>query len=395
LSAIRGQTGEVAKNLLMQRAEKLPILASDDLAKKLPPMDWLIRNFWPLGSHGPIAGAKKTLKSYIALAGALAVSSGIEMLGNPVWKVPYPGPVIVLSGEGGEYLVRSRLQRISRDVYGMKLRSLSRLPLVVLPSSPKFGTDQFVGYLLRALDIFSEPPALIIIDSVYNYHPTSKEVQVSNVYDRGPMLSEVSDTAYRWCGQEVVLWLIDHFKSTGNGSLDLDSIAQAGMAEFADTWMLLKHREKPDPDNGLFKLRAEIGSRQPWPGAGWEIDWDIGRYDEDANDWAGSISVEANRCERAVTTPGKHKVTDSDITAAVLTYVEEHPWAKTKDQICHDVARDTGTGDKRVRAAFGDLAEKNLLLSEKRKREEGGTEKMRELWAPGDGKYHAGVNSGR
>jgi hypothetical protein len=379
-------TGEGTRSKLIQRAKNLPVITAPDLAQKVPPLDFLIRGVWPLGSHGPIAGRKKALKSYTALAVDLAVASGKSFLGNDDWKIPHARPVIIFAGEGGEHLIRRRLQRIAHDVYG--IRSIARLPIVVLPATPKFGTDQFAGYLLRAIDALGETPGLVTVDSVYNYHPSSREVQVSNVYDRGPMLSEVSHLVYEWCGADSVLQFVDHFRSTGDGRLDLDSISQAGMAEFADTWMLIGYHATPDPDAGLFPLRVEIGSRQDWPGAGYQMDWDIGRFDIGLGEWVGSISVDVSDCDRAVTVGGKAGASDDEISGGILDCVEANEWQLTKDQIISAVAKASKVGDKRVRTAFMELATAKppQLVSDKRERSEGSTMKTRELWALGDPK---------
>ena len=80
-------------------------------------------------------------------------------------------------------------------------------------------------------------PKLVILDPLYAYHPSDVEVQ--NVYARGPMLANLRELI----GDEAALIVGDHFNKTAGSRFDLDNIAQAGMAQWADSWILQKHRE--------------------------------------------------------------------------------------------------------------------------------------------------------
>lgn len=388
--------GDTARQIAKGRAASFKILSAAEIAAPVPPMEFMIRGLWPLGSHGPLSGHKKTIKSYTALAMAIAVASQENAFGNSDWFVPNPYPVAVFAGEGGDRLARSRIQRIANDVYGIGRDDLTDLPIAVLPAHAQFDSTDFAGYLYRAIDeVLGEPPGLIIVDSVYNYHPSGQDVQVANVYDRGPMFARQSDLFYRECGQRSVAILVDHFKksaSNSTGSLDLDLISQSGMAEFADTWWLQGHRQKPDPDNGQFYLQVEVGSRQDWPGTAFELDWDIGRYDIYERKWEGKIEVDWRTTARAAGAfEGKTHVSDDDIRAGILDLVANNAWLLTKNQICGEVAKSRSAGTERVRSLFMELATApdHPLVRDKRKRDEGGVPRERELWALGNGKIRA------
>src|SRR5271166_57455 len=377
-----GGSPKIDRELAKKLAASLPILSAADLAVPVPKMEWLIHGLWPLGSHGPIAGRKKTIKSYTTLAMAIAVASGEDAFGNPDWYVPRRRAVVIYAGEGGERLIRSRLQRIARDMYGID--DISTLRMVVLPGHAQFDTGAFTGYLFRAIDDYLDgrPPGLVIVDSVYNYHPSGQDVQVSNVYDRGPMFSRQSDLIYRECGQRSVLWLVDHFKATGNGQLDLDSISQTGMAEFADTWWLQGHRSgmKPDPDKGKFYLNVEVGSRQDWPGTALELDWDIGTYSKELGEYIGELSVSHRSSERHVpTVPGK--TGNSDISDFIVAHVDLHDMEITKTKVCRATREKFGIGNDKFYPLWDELVDESKLVSGgKRAVDEGGVKKQREVW---------------
>jgi hypothetical protein len=237
--------------------------------------------------------------------------------------------------------------------------------------------------LFRAVDEYLDerPPGLVVVDSVYNYHPSGQDVQVSNVYDRGPMFARQSDLIYRVCGQRSVLWLVDHFKSTGNGQLDLDSISQSGMAEFADTWWLQGHRPsmRSDPDKGLFYLNTEIGSRQDWPGTAFELDWEIGTYSKELGEYVGDLSVTYRSKERQ-THDVKEMVSGNKIRSFIMSYIELHDMEQTKTKIRVIAKEKLKVGNETFNLRWDELVDEKLIRAEKRKIDEGGVMKEREVW---------------
>jgi hypothetical protein len=387
---------DVAVEVARRRAERSGVAAKEfrvlrpaDLAKPVEPIEWLIKGFWPLGSHGPIGGQKKSLKTYMATAAALALAAGRPALGNPSWEVSEPRAVLYFGGEGGEAMHRRRMQRMARDLYDA---DIADLPVYLLPDVAPFDTEAFALYLVKGIEAArgdGYEPALVVVDSVYNYHPAGIEVQ--NVYERGPKFTELSGLVRRQLGEDSVLWLVDHFRKTNSDELDLDSLAQAGMGEFADTWLLLGHRSgngtpAPDPDAGRFYLRAEFGSRQSWTGAGWEVDWDIGSFDDDSCTYDKPITVDARRTGRAVAEKAKGRgATPDDIKALILDFVTVHP-GMTQNKIIERVAAENRIGDKRIRPAFEELAEVGRLRSESGTSVEGGSKRTRVVWSLGDGR---------
>jgi hypothetical protein len=318
----------------------------------------------------------------MALAEGIAVASGKPMLGNPEWTVKEALGVIIFAAEGGIALTQRRLQRIARDLYGID--DISDLPLVVLPEIAQFGKD-FNEYLSDGLSALGGiAVGLIVVDSVYNYHPSEKDVTVSNLYSRGQMFGRLSHDVYDIAGAAAAMKLLDHFRKRGNDALDLDSISQSGMGEFADSWCLLNHRTDPDVDNGRFYLQAEIGSRQDWPGAGWEIDWDIGAYDMDSGTFSKRIEVKCIPCRRA--SSGKETVSDNEIQGAIMEYVGAHEWQKNKTNIRDALAGELGVGDHRVRPALELLAAGGRLSCEVRPVPEGDRLVKRQVWGVTDRK---------
>ncbi|WP_171050077.1 bifunctional DNA primase/polymerase [Nocardia cyriacigeorgica] len=240
--------------------KRFTIVSAAELAQPVPPMEWSIRGVWPRRSFGPWAGEKKTLKTYNLLALTVALTSGKPMLGE--FEVVTPGPVLYFVGEGGRHPFQRRLQAVA-GAYGADLHDL---PIGAVFDVASLTSRDFTDAVKRGLDEMQ--PELVIVDPLYAFHPPGVEAQ--NLYERGRMLTELGALV----NGESGLIVADHFKKTGSAELDLDSIAQAGMGQWADSWALQQHREKPNLDTGEYRLSVEFGSRQ-WGGARYEIDWTL------------------------------------------------------------------------------------------------------------------------
>jgi RecA-family ATPase len=206
-------------------------------------MEWLVRNVWPRHSFGPMGGEKKTLKSYNLLSMTVAVASGEMFFGE--FEVVTPGPVLYYVGEGGMGPFQRRLQAMAR-AYKVELADL---PVHAVFEVGSLSGAAFVDALKRNLD--AAQPELVVVDPLYAFHPPGIEAQ--NLYERGRMLAEVSALV----ADEAALVVADHFKKTGNSDLDLDSISQAGMGQWADSWILQKHR-------GVVAGTTWTGTCLPW-----------------------------------------------------------------------------------------------------------------------------------
>jgi AAA domain/Bifunctional DNA primase/polymerase, N-terminal len=355
--------------------ERFVLLSARDLAQPVPPMRWMVHRVWPEKSHGPLAGAKKSLKSWNALALAIAVASGRPYLGT--FDVNTRGPVLIFNGEGGQIPFARRYQRLCA-AYGVAPADL--------PLSVTFGVGDLAGKAFRDavhryLDALQ--PVLVILDPLYVYHPPGVEAQ--NLYERGRMLGELLTLV----GHDAALIVVDHYRKTGAGNLDLDEIGQSGVAQWADSWILQAHREDPDLEAGRFRLAAEHGSRQ-WGGHRWDIDWDCGEFDHDAGEPAGAISWTVERGDGRTARRGRRTATPEDIQRAILARVAGHPPA-TKKRTVEAVAAELRAGHNRVNAEFDALAEvRGLLPTQGRVPQDRAGKRVEvpgTVWVPGDRRF--------
>lgn len=319
------------EGLLMRGAEpadddpamqRFATVSARDLAQPVPPMEWLVRGVWPRNSFGPMGGEKKTLKSYNLLSMSVAVASGEPLFGE--FEVVAPGPVVYYVGEGGQAPFQRRLQAIAR-AYGVELADL---PLHAVFEVGALDSTAFTDALKRNLD--EVQPELVILDPLYAFHPSGVEAQ--NLYERGRMLAGLSSLV----ADETGLIIADHFRKTGSADLDLDSIAQSGMGQWADSWILQKHRDKPDLDTGAYQLAVEFGSRQ-WGGSRWELDWQLpafGQLDEGKSD---AVSWTIRRGDAGADDRRKRGRGSPERRRKILDVIRSNAFQLTKNQVIETV----------------------------------------------------------
>ncbi|WP_068275539.1 AAA family ATPase [Aldersonia kunmingensis] len=321
---------------------------ASELAGPIPPMQWLVEGVWPLNSFGPLGGEKKTLKSYNLLSLSVAVASGQPFYDK--FEVANPGPVLYYAGEGGRDEHQRRLQVIAR-AYGVPLEDL---PLHTVFDAGGLDDPEFVGAMRDHLDYLQ--PRLVVLDPLYAFH--AKGIEAQNLYDRGRMLSDFN----RQVGNETSLIIADHFNKTGKGNLDLDSIAQAGMSQWADSWMLQRHREPPDMDGGEFRLAVQFGSRR-WGGREWNLDWSLPSAEAMERGEAGEVGW---KIERAASSRGA-EVRESELALRILRELWKSPGIHTKSELTHIVpGRNTDVAKEIHR-----LIELGLVHEQKAPRPEG------------------------
>lgn len=280
----------------------------------------------------------------------IAVAAGTALFDK--YHVTSPGGVLYLCGEGGRDLFANRHQVIA-ERYGLADR------LADLPFGAEFGvgmlTDkEFIDAVKRHLDVLQ--PKLVILDPLYAYHPNDVEVQ--NVYARGPMLANLRAVI----GGEAALIVGDHFNKTAPGRLDLDNIAQAGMAVWADSWILQKHRAAADLETGKFLLEVETGTRRG-SGKHLEVDWTLERdkSDPDVLGWA-SVDWDARPFEAKAVDGQSNKVAQR-----IMQVVRDNEFELTESGVAEKV------GGKREKAfeVLNELKVNGWIVVKNTERQEG------------------------
>lgn len=358
-----------------ERLRALPVESADDsagryrlvsareLAEPMEPMRWLVRGIWPERSAGVLAGDKKSMKTWNLQAIALAVAAGRSLFEK--YHVTSPGPVLYLAGEGGQNTFMNRHQVIAARYY-IDPETLRELPFGAEFGVGALDNSEFIDAVKRHLDMLQ--PKLVILDPLYAYHPS--DVEVSNLYARGPMLANLRMLV----GDEAALIVGDHFNKTAPDRLDLDNVAQAGVAQWADSWILQRHRNAPNLDEDKYWLQVETGTRRGG-GKHLEVDWSLNRdkSDPDVIAWTG-VDWECRPMD--VKSPGSRA---DDTMTAILQVVADHPFELTETRVLQMV----GGNRQRGREAFAALRSNGGIIVKDCPADEGGHQKVRARVGPG------------
>jgi hypothetical protein len=241
--------------------ERLPTITFRDLPDPfvIPTITWHAENLLCRDTHGELAGAEKSFKSYLGLCLDVALAAGLDVLGY--FPVTERQRVLILVGEGGEGPFLRRLAEVCAG-YGITPDSLHGW-LRFTTDHASASTSRFLDGINHELETWR--PALVHADPWYAYQPSTTES--SQLTSIGAALEKVGDL----CRQGGATALINHHFNRGvNGGLR--QITGAGHAEWVDSWLLTGHREPPDLAAGYYRVRLDVGSRQ-WGGGSYDIDF--------------------------------------------------------------------------------------------------------------------------
>jgi hypothetical protein len=271
--------------------------------------EWLARGLIAKPTHGMLAGARKTLKTYISQFILIAYTAGVPVFGK--FEITEPRPAVAYVGEGGRDPYWRRLERIAASM-GVELDDI---PL--FPSFEVAPVDSEIFQKSVERDLAEIQPGLFSLDPWYGFHGASDP---RNLHDEGSALAKLTAPI---TDAGASLFVVNHFNQTGTGR-DLDRITMAGGGEWSDSWWLVSHREEPDVLNGRFRLLLDVGSRQ-WGGSSWALDLNVGRFNIDAGEFDGDITY--------AIAPHIVAAGEANAEEAVIdTLVDEH-WQHTKTQL--------------------------------------------------------------
>jgi AAA domain len=320
-------------------------------------------------TYGMDTGELKSMKSYVGTSRAIGLAAGVPILGH--WHVPERRRVLFYVAEGGRVPFTRRLIRLC-EAHGVDPADLEGWLEPIFDAGP-LDSIEFRDSLRGHLADYQ--PAFVHLDPLYPFQPASVDAHRMNQV--GLMLNEVQAI----CAEsDATFWITAHMNQSGAG-FDLKRISGAGIGEWGDSWLLLKHRETPDVAGGRFKLTADIGSRQ-WGGASYDIDLNIGSFDADNGTHDGPITFQVRR-------GGSTDETRADVETqrrlkarrAVFTTTRKSRRPLTRTEI---EERSTGSSKAHIRAEIAVMIDEGLLLPKgTRKPERGGKEAPMYLLAEG------------
>jgi hypothetical protein len=297
-------------------------------------------------TYGVDTGELKTLKSYFGMARMIGLAAGVPILGR--WDVPERRRVLCYVAEGGRIPFTRRLIRMC-EAHGVDVHDLDGWLEPIFDAGP-LDSVAFRDSLRCHLTDYR--PAFVHLDPLYPFQPMA--VDSNRLAQVGLMLNDIQSIVAE---HDATFWITAHMNQSGQG-FDLKRISGAGVGEWGDSWVLLRHRETANVERGLFKLTADIGSRQ-WGGGTYDIDFDIGHFDTETGSHDGAITFR-------VTKPGGNdEAIDRDVTKrlaarrAVIQTMRKARTALTRTEI---EERTTGASKAHIRAEIVTLIDESILL---------------------------------
>lgn len=334
------------------------------------PTTWRIRGVLVKDTHLVVGASKKTLKTTLVSGEmAYAIANGTPWLDHGEFVVDAPAPVIVVINEG----VKSYMRTLARIPARHKADSLG--PIYVIDAS---GVKLENGDLSAVIRETAERvgAGVIIYDAWYGFVGGDKKAE--SMFAMAEVFKVVQDVADELNVDPII---VHHLKKNSKGRPDLDDLTYAGVAEWADSWLLITHRSTARPDDGEYRLGLVAGSRQ-WGEIDYEVDASFGKLDLDAAGYTHPprwlvTRVDASRSEQwskgSGGSPGNPETNVTDFIAA-------HPYECTKSQVCTKAPG----AEKTNRDAFERLINSGQLVVAKIQRREGKRTVLRDLVGPSD-----------
>jgi hypothetical protein len=233
-------------------------ITSAQLATGKFEINYLIDRILAEGQPCILAGPKKSLKTTIIVALAIALVRAVDFLGR--FKVASARRVLVMSGESGVAVLQETAKRICHW-HDCELAGLDNLIWSV--DLPQIAMLDHLDALRQMLT--DDEIEVLIVDPAYLCLPCD---DVTNLFAMGGLLGNLSRTC-RDCG--VTMVLVHHCRkgvADPFGPPELENIAFAGFQEFARQWILTGRREVYEPGSGSHRLWLSSGGSAGTAGCG-------------------------------------------------------------------------------------------------------------------------------
>jgi replicative DNA helicase len=268
-------------------------LDSASFDNKSYPRGWLINHILVPGQPGVVGGAKKTLKTSLAVDMAVSLGTGKPFLGH--FAVPKRTRVAVISGESGE----ATLQETARRICAAKNVKLDRGCDVLWSFDlPRLNRKDDRRELTRFLK--TQQVKVVIIDPLYLSLLTGRQgASASNLYETGPLLRQAAQACLEAGTTPIFIHHTTKVAGKKTDVLDRDDLAFTGVAEFARQWLLVSRRAPYRPGTGEHELLLAVGGSAGQSGA-WKVDVQEGTLNDDLGGRQWRVAVRAVRAQAGV-----------------------------------------------------------------------------------------------
>jgi hypothetical protein len=285
--------------------------------------EWRIRGALVKDTHLVVGASKKTLKTTLVSGEmAFAIANGTPWLDHEQFTVEAEAPVIVVINEG----IKSYMKMLDRIPARNDAASLG--PIFVIDAS---GFNLENGDLNAVIRETADRvgAGVIIYDAWYGF--VGGEKDAASLFSMSDVFKIVQGVADELDIDPVI---VHHLKKNSKGRPDLDDLTFAGVAEWADSWLLITHRSPARPDEGEYRLGLVAGSRQ-WGEIDYEVDASFGQIDLDNAGYTqpprwNITEVKAEQSERW----GKKSASSvANPEADIVGIVAANPYMFTKSQV--------------------------------------------------------------
>lgn len=213
-------------------------------------LEYLIDGTLTAGQPHILAGARKSLKTNIALDACISIASGLPFLGR--LDVLRPARTAIMSGESGLPTIQETCRRIC-DAKGTRLRDVTGL--IFSPDLPRIDNQAHLAAL--ADFIRNDEIEVLALDPMYLTMPGD---DAGNLFKTGELLRGLTKV----CSDAGVTLIMAHHTRKNNlgdpfSPPELEHIAWAGFQEYARQWWLLSRRESYQPGSGQHRLWFSVG----------------------------------------------------------------------------------------------------------------------------------------
>ncbi|MEE8484983.1 MAG: AAA family ATPase [Acidimicrobiia bacterium] len=331
------------------------------------PATWRIRGVLIEGTHLVVGASKKTLKTTLVSGEmAYAIANGTPWLDHEQFAVEAQAPVIVVINEG----IKSYMRSLDRIPARRGAESLG--PIYVVDASGfKLQNGDLNAVIRETADRVGA--GVIIYDAWYGF--VGGDADPASLFSMSDVFKIIQDVADE-LGIDPVI--VHHLKKFSKGRPDLDDLTFAGVAEWADSWLLITHRSPARPDEGEFLLGVVAGSRQ-WGELDYEIDGSLGPIDLDVGGYTDPPTwfVTKVSAEQSRNWGGKSSRSAPNAEPGILKFIGDHPYEYTKSQVA-----DYAPGSQKTnRYLLASLLEEGTVVSAKVKRLEANGIRTRDLLA--------------
>ena len=313
--------------------------------------NWHVKNVLVQGQPAILGGAKKVLKTNMLVDLVISVASGTPFLGQ--FAVTNRAAVGLISGESGEATIQETAKRICLT---KGILEPETLPIQWCFRLPRLSVTEELNELGKL--IVDHDLKLVVIDPLYLcLLAGNPDLQASNLFDVGPLLSDITATILGAGATPVFAHHNRKAMANAHEPPELEDLAFAGVQEFARQWLLVGRREKYEPGTGLHKLWLNVGGSAGHSGC-WALDIDEGRLRDDftGRQWRVTVRSAADERQDHAKQRERQKVQqlEAKVVADMATLTDvlrRHHDGETKSAL----AEKSGLGKPRVGRALEQL----------------------------------------